>query len=154
MADLRKRGSQEREDAVTGDVAEGREFEGIVAAVELEAAGVGTMAAKGVEHLTAQLGEHGGVVLAIDEEGLAVGAHAALDVGHGADGRPVVAEFLDRDVVAKALPYVVGGHALADDVRVIGGKMQEAASFNGGIVHEGDVADGRAEAGTQNTEAG
>jgi hypothetical protein len=53
MAGLGKRGSQEREDAVTGDVAEGREFEGIVAAVELEAAGASAVAAEGGQHLAA-----------------------------------------------------------------------------------------------------
>lgn len=53
MAGLRKRGTEEREDAVAGDVAERGKFEGIMATVELKAAGVGSVAAQRVEHLTA-----------------------------------------------------------------------------------------------------
>src|SRR5713101_8810416 len=102
---------EEGEHAVAGDVGEGGEFEGVVAAGEFEGAGVGSVAAKGVEHLAGEFGEHGGVVLAVDHEGGAAGAHTTLDVGHGADGGPVLAELVDGDVVAKAFPDVVGGHA-------------------------------------------
>src|SRR5467141_1328663 len=110
------------------------------------------MAAEGVEHLASKLGEHGGVVFAVDHKGVAAGAHAALDVGHGADGGPVVAEFVDGDVVAKAFPDVIGGHALADDIGVIGGDVEEAASADAFIVNESDIADRRADAGAENAE--
>src|SRR5258707_15270477 len=110
---------EEGEHAVAGEVGEGGEFEGVVAAGEFEGAGVGAVAAEGVEHLAGELGEHGGGVLAVDHEGGAAGAHAALDVGLWAGGGPVFAEFVDGDVLAEAFPDVVGGHALADDVSII-----------------------------------
>ena len=124
-----------------------------MAAVEGKGAGFGAVAAERVEHLAAKFGEHGGVVFSVDEEGVAVGAHAAFDVGHGADRGPEVAQFLDGNVVAKALPDVVGGHALADDVGVVSRKMEEAAGFDGGVVHKGDVADRGAETGAEDADA-
>src|SRR5216684_611736 len=111
------------------------------------------MAAEGVEHLASKLGEHGGVVFAVDHEGVAAGAHAALDVGHGADGGPVVAKLVYGDVVAKAFPDVIGGHALADYVGVVGGDVEEAAGAEAFIVNEGDVADRGADAGAKDAEA-
>src|SRR5712664_1148802 len=93
---------EEGEHAVAGDVGEGGEFEGVVAAGEFEGARVGAVAAEGVEHLAGEFREHGRVVLAVDHEGVAAGAHAALDVGHGANGGPVFAEFVDGDVLAEA----------------------------------------------------
>jgi hypothetical protein len=42
---------EEGEHAVAGDVGEGGELEGVVAAGEFEGAGIGAVAAKGVEHL-------------------------------------------------------------------------------------------------------
>lgn len=125
-----------------------------MAAVQLHASGVGPMAAQGVEHLAAQLGEHGGVVLAIDEEGFAVGAHAALYVGYGADRGPEVAQLIDRNMVSKTFPDVIGGHALADDVGVVSGKVEEAAGFDGGVMHQGDVTNRRAKACSQDADAG
>jgi len=125
-----------------------------MAAGKFEGAGVGTVAAEGVEHLAGEFGEHGGVVLAIDHKGVAAGAHAALDVGHGADGRPVFAKLVDGDVVAKAFPDVIGGHTLADDVGVVGGDMEEAAGAQAFIVNEGDVADRGADAGAEYAELG
>src|SRR5258708_32951769 len=112
------------------------------------------MAGEGVEHLASKLGEDGGVVFAVDHEGVAAGAHAALDVGHGADGGPVVAELVYGDVVAKAFPDVIGGHALADYVGVVGGDVEEAAGAEAFIVNEGDVADRGADAGAKDAEPG
>ncbi len=120
-----------------------------MAAGEFEGARVGAVAAEGVEHLASEFGEHSGVVLAVDHESVAAGAHAAFDVGHGADGRPIVAEFVNGNVVAKAFPDVVGGHALADDVGVVGGDMEEPAGADTFIVDESDVADGGADAGAE-----
>src|SRR6266851_3072611 len=145
---------EEGEHAVAGDVGKGSEFEGVVAAGEFEGAGVGTVAAEGVQHLAGEIGEHGGVVLAVDHEGVTTGAHAALDVGHGADGGPVLAELVDGDVVAKAFPDVVGGHALADDVGVVRGDMEEAAGADAFVMNEGDVADGGADAGAEDAKLG
>ena len=145
---------EEGEHAVASDVGEGGEFEGVMAAGEFEGAGVGAVAAEGVQHLAGQFGEHRGVVLAVDHEGVAAGAHAALDVGHGADGGPAVAEFVYGDVVAKAFPDVIGGHALADDVGVVGGDVEEAAGADAFIVNESDVADRRADAGAEDAELG
>src|SRR5260370_27431341 len=82
---------EEGEHAVASDVGEGGEFEGVMAAGEFEGAGVGAVAAEGVQHLAGQFGEHRGVVLAIDHEGVAAGAHAALAVGAGAWGGPLSA---------------------------------------------------------------
>ena len=110
------------------------------------------MATERAEHLAGELGEHGGVVFAVDHEGVAAGAHTAFDVGHGADGGPVFAEFVDGDVVAKAFPDVIGCHALADDVGVVGGDVEEAAGTKAFIVDEGDVADGGANTGAENAE--
>src|SRR5258708_10324104 len=107
---------EEGEHAVAGDVGEGAEFEGVVAAGEFEGAGVGAVAAEGVEHLAGEFREHGGVVLAVNHEGVAAGTHATLDVGHGADWGPVFPKLIDGDVVAKPFPDVISGHALADDV--------------------------------------
>lgn len=70
-----------------------------MAAGEFEDAGVGAVAAEGVEHLAGEFGEHGGVELAVDHEAGAASAHAAFDIGHGADGGPVVAKFVHRDVL-------------------------------------------------------
>jgi hypothetical protein len=145
---------EEGEHAVTGDIGKGGEFEGVVAAGEFEGAGIGPVAAEGVEHLSGELREHGGIIFPIDHEGVAAGAHAAFDVGHGADGGPEFAEFVDGDVVAKALPDMIGGHALADDVGVVGGDVEEAAGADAVIVHEGDVADGGANAGAEDAEFG
>ncbi|MCU1314680.1 MAG: hypothetical protein JWN63_2 [Candidatus Acidoferrum typicum] len=125
-----------------------------MAADEFESAGVGAVAAEGVQHLAGELGEHGGVIFAVDHESVAAGTHAALNVGHGTDGRPVFAEFVDGDVVAKAFPDVIRGHALADDIGVVGGDVEEAAGAKAFIVNEGDVADRRADAGTEDAELG
>ena len=143
---------EEGEHAVAGDVREGGEFEGVVAAGEFEGARVGAVAAKGVEHLAGEMGEHGGVVLAVDHESVAASAHAALDVGHGADGGPIFAELFNGDVVAKAFPDVIGGHALADDVGVVGGDVEQAAGSDAFIVDEGDVADRGANASAEDAE--
>ena len=145
---------EEGEHAVARDVGERGEFEGVVAAVEFEGAGIGAVAAEGVEHLSGEFGEHGGVVLAVDQEAVAAGAHAALDIGHRADGGPVVAELVDGDVLAQAFPDVIGGHTLADNVGVVGRDMEEATGADGRIVHKGDVANGRAETGAENAEFG
>lgn len=147
-------GAEEGEHAIASDVGERGEFQGVVAAVEAERAEGGTVAAEGIEHLAGEFGEHGGVVLAVDHEAVAAGAHAALDVRHGADGCPVVAKFLHGDVVAKALPDVVGSHALADDVGVISGNVEEAAGADGAVVHQRDVADGGADARAEDAEFG
>ena len=151
---LGQRLQEESEHAVAGDVGEGGEFEGVVATGEFEGTGVCTVAAEGVEHLAGEMGEHGGVVLAIDHECVAAGAHAALDKGHGADGSPVFAELVDSDMVAKAFPDVVGGHALADDVGVVGGDVKEAAGANAFVMDESDVADGGSDAGAKDAELG
>src|SRR4029077_15103786 len=105
-------GTEEGEHSVTGNVREGRELEGVMPAVELQRAGMRAVALEGIQHLAAEFGEHGGVVFAVDEEGFAIGAETTLDVGHGANGCPVVAEFVNRDVLAKAFPDVVSGHTL------------------------------------------
>ena len=143
---------EEGEHAVAGDVAEGEQFERIVAAGEFEGAGIGTVAAEGIEHLASELGEHGGVVLAVNHEHIAAGTHAAFDVGHGTDGGPVLAELVDGDVVTKTFPDVIGGHALADDVGEVGGDVEEAAGANAFIVNESDVTDRRADAGAEDAD--
>ena len=125
-----------------------------MAAGEFEGAWVGAVAAEGVEHLAGKIGEHGGIVAAVHHEGVAPGTHAAFDEGHGADGGPVFAEFIDTDMISKTFPDVVGGHALADDVGVIGGDVEKAASADAVIVDEGDVADGGADAGAEDAELG
>src|SRR5579859_6382206 len=112
------------------------------------------MAAEGIQHLTAELGEHRGVVFSVHEDGLPIGAHAPFDVGYGAYGSPVVAEFFHADMVAKALPHMVCSHALADNVGEIGGKVEEASGFDSRIVHQRNVADGRAQAGTEDAQPG
>jgi hypothetical protein len=143
---------QESEHAVARDVAEGGEFEGVVAAGEFKSAGVGAMAAEGVEHLAGEFGEHGGIVSAVEHEGVATGTHATLDVRHRANGGPIFAELVDSDVVAKAFPDVVCGHTLADDVSVVGGDVEEAAGADAFIMDEGDIANGGADAGAEDAE--
>jgi len=151
-AGLGKSFAEEGKHAVACDVRERCKFEGVVATVEFEGAGFGAVAAKRLKHFAREFGEHGGVVFSIDHETSAASTHAALDVGHGADGRPVVSEVLHTNVVAKAFPDVIGGHALADNVRVVGGNVKEAANADGGVVSERDIADGRAKAGAENAE--
>src|SRR4029077_20127284 len=97
--------------------------------------------------LAGEVGEHGGVVLAVDHKRGAAGAHAPFGGGGGGDGGPVFAEFVDGDVVAEAFPDVVGGHALADDVGVVGGDVEKAAGADAFVMNEGDVAHRRADAG-------
>ena len=143
---------EEGEHAVSGEVGEGGEFERVVAAGKFEGVGVGSVAAEGVEHHAGEFGEHGGVVLAVNHEGVAAGTHATLDVGHGADRSPIFAKFVHGDVVAKAFPDVVGGHTLADNVGVVGGDVEEAACADAFVVSEGDIADGRADAGAEDAE--
>ena len=150
---LGKGGAEEGEHAVAGDVAEGGEFEGIVAAGEFEGAGIGTVGVEGVEHLFGEFGEEGGIVLAVDHERVAAGAHTALDVRHGADGGPEFAKFVEGDVLAEAFPDVIGGHALADYIGEVGGDMKEAASVDAGIVNQSDVADRGADAGAEDADA-
>ncbi len=150
---LRQGGAEKGEHAVAGDVAEGGEFEGVVAAVELESAEVGVVAAEGSEHLGGEFGDESGVVFAVDHEGLLAGAHAALDVGHRTYRGPIFAQLVEGDVVAEGFPDVVGGHALADDVGEVGGNVEEAASAEAFVVDESDVADGGADAGAENAEA-
>jgi len=125
-----------------------------MAAVEREGTRRGAVAAEGVEHLAREFGEHGGVVSAVNHEAVAASTHAALDVRHGTNGRPVIAEFVHRNVVAKAFPDVIGGHALADDVSVVGGDVKEAADADGGVVDQGDVTNGGADARAEDTELG
>ena len=55
---------------------------------------------------------------------------------------------------AKAFPDMVGGHALADDVGVVGGNVEEAAGAEAFIVDQGYVADGGADAGAEDAELG
>jgi hypothetical protein len=140
---------EESEHAVAGDVREGGEFEGVVAAGEFEGEGVGTVTAEGVQHLAGEFGEHGGVELTVDHESGATGTHAALDVGHGADWGPVFAELIDGDVAAEAFPDVVGGHALADNVSIVSGDVEKAAGMDALVVSEGDIADRGADAGAE-----
>src|SRR5205823_3143321 len=147
-----KGAAEKGEHAVAGDVGERSEFERVVAAVKAECMGRGAIAAEGVEHLAGEFREHGRVVFAVDHQAIAVGAHATLYVRHGTDGRPVMAKFVHGDVVAKAFPDVIGGHALAYDVGIIRGNVKEAADADGGVVHQRDVADGGADAGTENAE--
>ena len=151
---LREGLQEEGEHAVAGDVGKGGEFEGVVAASEFEGARVSAVAAEGVEHLAGEFWEHGGIVLAINHEGGTARPHAALDIGHGADRGPIFAEFVDGDVVAKAFPDMVGGHTLADDVGVVGGNVEEAASANAFIVNESNVADRGTDAGTKDAKPG
>ncbi len=125
-----------------------------MAAGEFEGARIGAVAAEGVQHLAGELGEHGGVVFAVEHEGVAAGAHASFDVGHGADGGPVFAEFVDGDMVFQTLPDVIGGHALADDVGVVGGDVEKASGADAFVVREGDIADRRADAGAEDAEFG
>jgi hypothetical protein len=125
-----------------------------VAAGEFESAWFGAMPAEGVQHLAGERGEHGGVVLAVDHESDAAGAHAALDVGHGADGSPIFAKLVDSHMVAKALPDVVGGHTLADDVGIVGGDVEKTAGADAFVVDESDVANGRSDAGPEDAEFG
>jgi hypothetical protein len=149
---LSKGFQEEGEHAIASDVGEGGEFEGVVAAGEFEGAGVGTVAAERVEHLAGEIGEHGGIVFAEDHVGVAAGSHTSFDVGHGANGRPVFAELVNGDVIAEAFPDMVGGHALADDVGVVGGDVEETAGAEAFIVNESDVADGGADAGAEDAE--
>ena len=146
--------TKEGEHAVASDVAERGQFEGIVAAVEGQGTGMGIVAAEGGQHLLGQSGEEGRVVFAVDHKGVFAGTQATLDVGHRANGRPVFAELVYGDMVAKGFPDVGGRHALADDVGKVGGDVEEAASTHDGIVNQSDVADGRADAGAENAEAG
>src|SRR5207244_13006173 len=97
------------------------------------------MPAEGVQHLAGERGEHGGVVLAVDHESGAAGAHAALDVGHGADGSPVFAKLVDSHMVAKALPDVVGGHTLADDIGRVGRDVENTAEAEASAGDESNV---------------
>ena len=142
------------EHAVAGDVGERGEFEGVMAAGEFEGAGFSAMATEGIEHLAGELGEHGGVVLAVNHESGAAGTHAAFDIRHGTDGRPIFAELVDGDVVAKAFPDVVGGHALADDVGEVRGDVKETAGADAFIVDESDVADRGTDAGAEDAKLG
>ena len=121
-------------------------------AKKLEAARVGAVPAEGFQHLAAQLGKHGRVVFPVHEDGLSIGAHAPFDVRHGTDGGPIVAEFFYGDVVAKAFPYMVCGHALADYVREVGGEVKETASLDSRVVHKRDIADGGAEASAEDAQ--
>ena len=125
-----------------------------MAAGEFEDAGVGAVAAEGVEHLAGEFGKHGGVVLAVDHEAGAASAHATFDIGHGADGGPVFAKFVDGDVTFETFPDVVGGDALADDVGVVGGDVEETTGADGFVVDEGDVADGGTETCAEDAELG
>ena len=63
-----------------------------------------------------------------------------------------MAKFVHGDVVSKAFPDVIGGHALAYDVGIIRGNVKEAADADGGVVHQRDVTDGGADAGAENAE--
>jgi len=150
---LGKGGTEEGEHTVAGDVGEGSELEGVVAAVERESAGIRAVAAERGEHLVRELGQHGGIVFAVDQKGLAAGTHAALDIRHGADGRPVVAKLVNLDVVAEAFPDVRGGHALADDICEISGDVEETSGADGFVVGQGDVTHGGADAGAEDAEA-
>jgi hypothetical protein len=145
---------EEGEHAVAGDVGERGEFEGIVAAGEFEDAGVGAVAAEGVEHLAGEFGEHGGVIFSVEHECLATGAHTAFDVGHGADGGPVFTQLVNGDMVSKTFPNVIGGHALADDVGVVGGHVEKAAGANAVVVDKSDIPDGGTDAGAEDAKFG
>src|SRR5206468_9129190 len=94
-----------------------------------------------------ELGEHGGVVFTVEHEGVASGTHTPFDVGHWAYGGPIFAEFIDSDMVFQTLPDVIGGHALTDDVGVVGRDVEKTAGAEAVIVNEGDIADGRAQIG-------
>src|SRR2546421_12646601 len=57
-------------------------------------------------------------------------------------------------MLAETLPDVRRGHALAYDVREIGGHVKKAASPDGGIVDQGDVTNRGSNACAKNAEAG
>src|SRR5690242_17860948 len=99
MGSLSELGTEEREHEVAGEVGEGKKFEGVVAAMEFKGARFGPVAAERLKHLAGELGEHSGVVFAIDQESSAAGTQAALHIGHGANGSPELAQFLDGYMV-------------------------------------------------------
>jgi len=57
-------------------------------------------------------------------------------------------------MVFETFPDVIGGHALTDDVGVVGGNVEKAAGADAFIVREGDIADRRANAGAEDAELG
>ena len=145
--------AEEGAHAEAGDPTEGGEFDGIVAAVEVEGLGIAAVGAEGREHLGGEFGEEGGVVFAGDHEAVLPGSQAALDVGHGADGGPEVAQLVEADFIAQAFPDVIGGHAVFDDIGEVCGDVEEASGADRGVVDQGDVADGGTNAGAKNAEA-
>src|SRR5579864_3931174 len=115
---------------------------------------MGELAAEGGQHLLGEGWGEGGVVLAVDHESVFAGAEAPLDVRHGADRGPVLAELVDRNVRTQGFPDMGGGHALADDVGEVGGDVEEAAGADSRVVNQGDVADRGADAGAENSQSG
>src|SRR5258708_26031820 len=73
---------EEGEHAVAGDVGAGGEFEGEVAAGEFDGAGVGTVAAEGVQHLACRIWEDDAAAFALDHERAPTRAPSALSVTH------------------------------------------------------------------------
>src|ERR1700676_4849062 len=55
-------------------------------------------------------------------------------------------------MLAQGLPDVDGGHALADYVGKVGGNVEKAAGANSGVMNQGDITDGGANAGTENAQ--
>src|SRR6266849_4831401 len=98
--------AEEGQHVVAGEIGEGSELEGVVAAREAESARMSSVAAERGEHLLGEFGQHGGVVFAVDHQAIAAGTLTTFDIRHGADRGPVVAEFINSDSVAKTLPNV------------------------------------------------
>src|SRR5712692_10409088 len=84
--------AEEGQHVVAGEIGEGSELEGVVAAREAESARMSSVAAERGEHLLGEFGQHGGVVFAVDHQAIAAGTLTTFDIRHGADRGPVVAE--------------------------------------------------------------
>ena len=134
--------AEKRQHSIAGDMAEGWKLHRIMAAMQREGAGVRLVPPQGRQHLLGEGWQERGIVLALHHERVLPCSQSALDIRHRTYRGPVFAQLINGDVRAQAFPDVGVGHSLADYVSKIRRHMKEAARLHGGIVHQGDIADG------------
>jgi hypothetical protein len=105
-----------------------------------------------IQHLLRQFRQHRGIVLPINHEAVSIRAHTSFDIRHRADRGPIFPQLIHRHVMPQTFPHVIGSHALAHHIRVIGRNVKEAARANRFIVHQRDISDRRPDARTQQSE--
>src|SRR3989449_8239413 len=135
-----------------GDVAEWRQVERIVSAVQFERLRLTAILPQRSQHVGGKLRQKRRVVFAVHQEAVFSCPHPALDVRHWTDRRPEFAQLLHFHAGPQPLPHMTRRHARLDDIGEVRRNMKEAARAYRWVMHHRDIADGRPDACPENPE--